>query len=142
MNDRILHIVCDHHGRQVISVYDHFCDFKNLCCSLRIKSGGMFIQKQKLWFLERSHQKCQSLSLSTGKKSDLGGEAILESKTKNLKQFFVFLAFCLGDTRFQKTGFATALCECKVFFDTHSSSGASHRILENTSKIGGTFMFR
>ena len=53
MNDRILHIVCDHHGRQVISVYDHFCDFKNLGCSLRIKSSGMFIQKQKLWFLER-----------------------------------------------------------------------------------------
>ena len=142
MNDRILHIMGDHHGRQVISVYDHFCDLKNLGCGLRIKSSSMLVQKQKLWFLESSHQKCQSLSLATGKKADLGGEAILKSKTKNLEQFFVFLAFCLGDTRFQKTGFATALCECKVFLDTHSSSGTGHRILENTSKIGCSFMFR
>ena len=46
--DGILHVMGDHHGCQMIAVYDHVCDLENLGCRLRIKSSSVLIQKKKL----------------------------------------------------------------------------------------------
>ena len=81
MCDRILHIMSDHHSCQMVTVDDHFCDFKYFGCGLRVEGSSMLIQKQKLWFLQCSHQKCQCLTLSTGEKSDLGSKTVFQSET-------------------------------------------------------------
>ena len=142
MCNSVLHVVGDHQCRKVIAVYDHICNFQNFGSCFWIKSCGMFIQKQKLWFLKRCHQKSKSLSLTTREKSYFRSQSVFQTKTKNFQELFVFFALCFSDSGAEKTGFSAAFCKCKVFFDTHCCSGSCHWILKHTSKVCSTFMFR
>lgn len=47
MDDRVQHIMSDHHCSQVIPVYDHFCDLKYLRRCLWVECCGMFVQQKQ-----------------------------------------------------------------------------------------------
>ena len=133
MCNSVLHVVSDHQCRKVIAVYDHICNLQNFGSCFRIKSCGMFIQKQKLWFLKRCHQKSKSLSLTTREKPYFRSQSVFQTKTKNFQELFVFFALCFSDSGAEKTGFSAAFCKCKVFFDPHRGGGAHHRVLEHAA---------
>ena len=82
MCNSVLHVVGDHQCLKVIAVYDHICTFQNFGSCFRINSCGMFIQKQKLWFLKRCHQKSKSLSLDVYKRQAQEEMERLQAKAK------------------------------------------------------------
>ena len=140
MCNSVLHVMSDHHCCQMIAVYDHLSDLKDLGCCFRVKGCGMLIEEQKLWFLEGCHQQSKCLTLSTGEKSDFGSKAIFQSKAKNLQKFFIFFAFFLCDSGFKETCFSAAFCKGKVFFNSHCGSCSCHRILEYASQVSCSFV--
>ena len=69
--DRIFHVMCYHHGCQVIFADDLVGECKYFCGSLWIKSGCMLIKEQKFRLFKGSHQKCDCLTLSAGEETNL-----------------------------------------------------------------------
>ena len=58
----VVHIMSYHNCGKIIFFNDFVGNFKHLCRGFRVKSGGVLIQKQKLWLDKRCHNKGQRLA--------------------------------------------------------------------------------
>ena len=142
MGDSILHVVCYHQGCQVIFRNDLIGNFQNLRRCFGVKGCSMFIQQQQFGLFQGCHQECQCLSLTAGKQTNLRTQTGFQTQIQHFQQFHVFFSFFSGNAPFKRTFFPAAFGDRKVFFDLHIRCRTKHRVLEHTTQICRSFMFR
>ena len=141
MFNGIVHVMRNHQGSQSVLSDDPVGRFQNLRCRLRIKRRRMLVQKQNLRLLHGRHQKSQSLSLSSGKKSDLGAHAILQAQIQLLQKLPVLALFLFPDAPAKRSSLTTACSQCHILINLHISGSSCHRILEHSSEVSRSLEF-
>ena len=135
MLNGIVHVMRNHQRCQSVLSDDPVGCFQNLRRRLRIKRRRMLVQKQNLRLLHGRHQKSQCLSLSSGKKSDLGAHAILQSQIQLLQKLPVLALFLFPDPPAKRSSLSAPCSQCHIFINLHISGSSCHRILEHSSEV-------
>ena len=134
-----LHIVRNHHTREVVFLHGVFRDLEHLFGGGGVKRGGMLIEQKELRRVICGHHKRERLALAAGKQTHGLGHAVFEPHTEQGEAFAKHLSVLAGD-RAEPT--AVPRCEREVFFDGHARCAAAHGVLKQAADAAGTLILR
>ena len=140
MADRVLHVVGDHQGREVLLVYELLGEVEDLYGRGRVEGRRVLVEKQELGLPQGRHQKGAGLALSAGEEADLGLQPVLEAEAQRREDLFVHLSLFFGDAPAEGPFLTSSEGEGEVFLELHVRGRAHHRILEDPAYVDGPFV--
>ena len=87
--DGVLHIVRYHEGGKFVFMNDLVAQRQHVRSGFRVERRSMFVKEQHLRFSQRCHKKRDCLTLTAGKKPDLGLHTVFEPEIQFCKRFAI-----------------------------------------------------